>query len=76
MKGDLEKLIKAVGASYHKAGYEQLAYDEVANEIFHEIDMGVIRVRDGQLWEIDSLQDLVKVDPAYNIYPHHDVMEG
>jgi CTP:phosphocholine cytidylyltransferase-like protein len=76
MKEDLEKLIDAVNVSYHKVGYEQLAYDEVANEIFYKIDMGVIRVKDGQLYEIDCLQDLVKVDPAYNIYLHHDVMGG
>lgn len=32
-------------------GYEQLAYDEVANEIFDEIYMNVIHVKDGQLYE-------------------------
>ena len=75
MKDDLEKLIDAVNTSYHKVGYEQLAYDEVANEIFDKIDMGVIRVNDGQLYEIDCLQDLVRVDPAYNTYLHYDLKE-
>jgi CTP:phosphocholine cytidylyltransferase-like protein len=68
LNNDLERLISAVDASYHNAEYAQLAYDEVANEIFDEIDMGVIRVKDGQLHEIDCLHDLVKVDPSYEIY--------
>lgn len=64
----LDKLIKAVTASYFKVGYEQLAYDEVGNEIFDEIDMGVIRVEDGQVYEIDCLDDLCHVDSSYSSF--------
>lgn len=67
MSEDLEKLIHATIASYHKSGYEQLAYDEVANEIFDKIDMGIIRVKNGQLYEIDCYKDLIQVDPSYEV---------
>lgn len=68
MKDDFKKLTEAVSVAYKHEGHEQLAYDEVANEIFDEIDMGVIRVKDDQLYEIDCLDDLIKVDSSYRIY--------
>lgn len=68
MKEDLEKLITAVSKAYETEGHEQKAYDEIGNEIFNEIDMGVIRLKDGQLFEVDCLEDLIKVDSSYKIY--------
>lgn len=65
---DLEKLIAAVKKAYQKEGHEQKAYDEIANDIFGEIDMGFTQVKDGQIYEIDSIEDLVKVDPSYKQY--------
>lgn len=65
MKEDLELLIESVKALYKKSGHESLAYDEAANDIFCKIDMGVIPVKDGQLFEIDCIEDLVKIDLSY-----------
>lgn len=65
---DLEKLRYIVSKCYYDLGNEQKAYDEIANEIFHEIDMGVIKIKDNQLFEIDSLEDLIQIDPSYNAY--------
>lgn len=68
MKEDLNKLIDAINKAYLIEGHEQKSYDEIANEILNQIDMGYIRVNSGQIFEIDSLEDLVKVDASYRIY--------
>lgn len=68
MNEDLRKLIIATNEAYRVKGHEQKAYDEIGNEIFDGIDMGVIKVKEGQLCEIDCLDDLVKVDPSYMTY--------
>ncbi len=68
LKEDLNKLSKAIKKAYQKKGHEEKAYDEIGNEIFNEIDMGTIRVSKGQIYEIDTLDDLVKVDVSYKTY--------
>jgi CTP:phosphocholine cytidylyltransferase-like protein len=68
MEEDLELLIDSVKALYQCPGHESLAYDEAANSIFDSIDMGVIRLSEGQMYEIDRLDDLVRVDPSYMPY--------
>jgi len=68
VREDLDALIKAVDEAYKNEGHEQKAYDEIGNEIFGQIDMGVIRVNEDQIYEIDTLDDLVKVDVSYEAY--------
>ncbi len=65
MKEDLDALIGAVNKAYRGKGHEQKAYDEIGNKIFGKISMGTIKVNDGQIHEIDCLDDLVKVDASY-----------
>lgn len=65
MKQDLNKLIDAVKKAYKNQSHAQKAYDEIGNYIFDEIDMGIIKVENGQIYEIDCLDDLVKVDASY-----------
>lgn len=67
MKEDLSKLICQINKVYHDTEASQLAYDEVANLIFDEIDMGLIRVSDNQLFEIDTIDDLIQVDASYKM---------
>lgn len=68
MSEDLEKLIEAVEEAYETEGHEQKAYDEIGNEIFEKIDMGLIKVKNDQVYEIDCIEDLIKVDPSYMVY--------
>lgn len=68
MSEDINKLIDAIEEAYKHPGHEQKAYDEIANEIFDEIDMGYIEVENGQIYEVDALEDLVIVDPSYKTY--------
>ena len=68
IKEDLELLVNSVKALYRNPGHEDLAYDEAANNIFNKIDMGVIALKEGQMYEIDCLEELVKVDFSYKKY--------
>lgn len=69
MKEDLELLADSVKALYHHPGHESLTYDEAANDgIFDLIDVGVIPLKEGQMFEIDCIDDLVRVDESYMSY--------
>lgn len=68
LKNDMNTLINAVEKAYLLPGHEQKAYDEIGNDIFSEIDMGLIEVKNGDLYEIDCIEDLVKIDMSYQKY--------
>ncbi|HZK29046.1 MAG TPA: phosphocholine cytidylyltransferase family protein [Clostridia bacterium] len=68
LKEDLDLLIESVGALYQQKGHETLAYDEAANTILDQINMGVIALDEGHLYEIDCLEDLARVDASYGAY--------
>lgn len=68
LKDDLNQIIAEVDRTYTSPGHEDLAYDEVVNSLYGNLDVGVLRVGPGQLHEIDNLKDLVMVDPAYAEY--------
>lgn len=68
IKEDLNKLIKAVKRVYPNEECYQKAYDEIGNYIFDEIDMGITSVANNQVYEIDCIDDLVKVDDSYAAY--------
>lgn len=68
LKDDLDLLIESVKQLYKNPGHEGMAYDEAANYIFDKINMGIIAVDDGQVYEIDSIDDLVKIDSSYMEY--------
>ncbi len=67
-KEDINMLIAATKEAYKSPGHENWAYDEVANNLYTQLNVGVIRLHDGQLYEIDSIDDLVKVDTSYANY--------
>lgn len=67
-KESIDKLIVATREAYEVPGHENWAYDEVANNLYPHLAVGVIRLQDDQLYEIDSLSDLVKVDSTYMQY--------
>jgi MurNAc alpha-1-phosphate uridylyltransferase len=75
MKEDLELLINATNKAYQIQGHEDKAYDEIGNEIFDKIDMGIIRINSGQLDEVDCINDLIKLDPSYNTYLNNNQSE-
>lgn len=64
-KGTLDMLIEKIEEVYNDVNYFQKAYDEVANLILPEIELGYYTINYGDIFEIDSLEDLVKVDSSY-----------
>lgn len=65
VKDDLNQIVKEVERAYKSRGHEDLAYDEVINRLYGKLNVGVLRLASGQLYEIDNLDDLVGVDPSY-----------
>lgn len=65
-KSDLEKLIKKLEEVYNNSDFFDKAYDEVANDIFHEINVKPTRIEKGKIYEIDNISNLVEVDQSYN----------
>lgn len=65
LKEDLDQIKKRVAEVYSLEASSNLAYDEVINELYDKLDVGVIRLKSNQIYEIDCLDDLVKVDKTY-----------
>ena len=72
LKDDLKQIIEAVENRYKTSGHEDLAYDEVVNELYKKLDVGVIKLENDQLYEIDNLDDLTRVDPSYATYKQEE----
>lgn len=62
---DAATLRDAIEERYGKEGYEALYWDEVVDSKLDEILMGIFPVEEGQIVEIDSLEELAKVDGSY-----------
>ena len=67
-KEDARKLGRLIDARYGKEGYEDLFWDDVVNENLDELDLVVHEVRAGQLVEIDTVKELIDIDPSYKSY--------
>lgn len=73
-KEDLNLLIKEIENIYGVTGFEYFAYDELANNIFDNINMKTIPVDDNKIFEIDTLADLIKIDRKYETYKEEHVI--
>ncbi len=68
VKDDINRIIDAVNKAYGMPAHEDLAYDEVINELYDQLNVGVIKLKDNKLYEIDNMEDLLRVDPSYESY--------
>lgn len=68
LKDDINMVKAAVEEAYKEPGHEKLAFDEVVNNIYDKLDVGTLEVKEGQIYEIDCIEDLAKVDPSYESY--------
>lgn len=55
----------AIDERYSRPGYEDLFWDDVVNENLDKLDLTVHPVKDDQIVEIDSIDELYAVDPNY-----------
>lgn len=61
-KKDAERLAAAVRAAYEGGEASELFWDEVADTILDEIEMTICPVQEGQIIEIDTIEELANID--------------
>lgn len=64
-KEDARRLGKLINIRYCTEGYEDLFWDDVVNENLDKLDLIVHEVHEGQLVEIDTVEELKEIDPSY-----------
>lgn len=68
-KEDVKRIANAIEEAYkHPGKYEKLFWDDVVNQELMNIDLNVHEVFHDQIVELDSVQELAKVDPNYKEY--------
>lgn len=65
-KEDAQKLGKLIEARYGTDGYEDLFWDDVVNENLDVLNLVVHEIHEGQLIEIDTVDELKAIDSCYN----------
>ena len=65
---DASKLSNAIKKAYHQEGHENLFWDEIVDRELAAIPLFVHPINDGQIYELDSVADLMKVDKDYQQY--------
>lgn len=64
-KDDARTVRDAVQEAYERGGYEELFWDEIVNENLDKLKLTVFPVSKDQIVEIDSVDELCGIDPAY-----------
>ncbi len=64
-KEDAHRLGRMINERYGTKGYENLFWDDVVNENLNELDLTVHEVVEGQLVEIDTVDELKAIDETY-----------
>lgn len=62
---DAELIADAVRDAYKYKGHEQLFWDEIVNQQLDKIKLGVYPIESNQITEIDSVEELKRIDSAY-----------
>ena len=64
-KADANRLGRMITSRYETEGYQNLFWDDVVNENLDELNLIVHEVHEGQLVEIDTVEELKEIDPSY-----------
>jgi CTP:phosphocholine cytidylyltransferase-like protein len=65
---DAKKLSEAIKNAYTKKGHENLFWDEVVDKELENIRLTIHPINEGQIYELDSVSDLMRVDENYGKY--------
>lgn len=65
---DAKIIHDAISEAYRYAGHEQLFWDEIVDRELKSINLGIYPIREGQLAEIDTIEELKKIDSNYQNY--------
>lgn len=64
-KEDAGRIKEATVKAYRQAGHEKLYWDEIVDALLPEIHVGIHPVKDGQIVEIDTVEELQALDKSY-----------
>ncbi|MBR1440857.1 MAG: NTP transferase domain-containing protein [Lachnospiraceae bacterium] len=64
-KADAVTLGRLIDETYGTDGYEDLFWDDVVDRNLDKLRLRVHEIRSGQITEIDTVEELAAVDPAY-----------
>ncbi len=64
-KDDATKIVDAINERYKHPGYEELFWDDIVNENLDRLDLYIHPIKENQITEIDTIEDLKKIDPDY-----------
>ncbi len=64
-KTDARLLGKLIKDRYERSGYEDLFWDEVVNDNLDKMNLSIHPIGDGQIVEIDTVEELSKIDDSY-----------
>lgn len=67
-KKDAKTLYDAIRQAYDRGGYEELFWDEVVNDNLDKLRLVVYPISQGQIVEIDSVEELCEMDSTYQSY--------
>jgi CTP:phosphocholine cytidylyltransferase-like protein len=65
-RDDARCLGRCIKDAWGKEGYEDLFWDDVVDRNLDKLDLTVHPVNEGQLVEIDTVEELALVDPSYS----------
>ena len=65
---DAGKLAKAIKNAYTQSGHENLFWDEVVDNELKNINLAIHSINEGQIYELDSVADLLRLDKDYEKY--------
>jgi len=65
LKDDILKLKNAITEAYNDSGHVDLFWDEVANNILEDINLGVYHIKNDDIMEIDTYSELKSLDKTY-----------
>lgn len=64
-KKDARLLGMLIRDAYKQKGYESLFWDDVVNNNLNKLDLMVNEIKDNQIVEIDTIEELMKIDNTY-----------
>jgi len=62
LKEDVHRISKTIGDAYLNPGHENLFWDEIVDGLLQEIKVTVYPIQQGQILEIDTVEELVQVE--------------
>lgn len=67
LKEDAAHIAKAIAYAYTQPDYENLFWDEIVDRELSALQLGVYPVQEGQIVEIDNLEELQAIDYSYKV---------